>query len=241
MVYVPAGEFKMGSSREGYDDEHPQHSVTLDGFWIDRYEVTNSQFAAFLNENGNQTEGGVTWLMEVSDALIERVGDRFLPKDGYANHPVVRISWYGAKSYGEWVGGRLPTEAEWEKAARGTSAQMYPWGDDPPTHTLCNFSQDGIRTMPIGSYSPKGDSPYGCADMAGNVWEWTQSLHRPYPYDSGDGRENTEIYGRRVIRSGSFNSFSRDVHSARRAPNISLFDEPTDRDWDLGFRIVVEQ
>jgi formylglycine-generating enzyme required for sulfatase activity len=119
MVYVPAGEFEMGST-EGDSDEQPVHDVTLDGFWIDKHEVTNAQFAAFLNEKGNQEEGGTTWLeLDSDDCLIEKSGEEFRPKSGYADHPVVEVSWYGAKAYAKWVGGQLPSEAEWEYAARG--------------------------------------------------------------------------------------------------------------------------
>ena len=129
MVYVPGGTFQMGST-EGDDDEQPVHEVTLDGFWIDKYEVTNAQFVAFLNEKGNQEENGEEWLeLEDVDCNIELTGGEFRPKNGYADHPVIEVSWCGARAYAEWVGGRLPTEAEWEKAARGIDGQTYPWGN----------------------------------------------------------------------------------------------------------------
>ncbi len=104
-----------------------------------------------------------------------------------ADHPVVTVSWHDAQAFCKWAGVLLPTEAEWEKAARGTDGRMWPWGNDKPTKDHCNFNGNVGDTTPAGSY-PKGVSPYGCLDMAGNVWEWTSSLRRPYPYDGKDGR-----------------------------------------------------
>jgi len=122
MIYVPAGEFEMGST-QGDSDEQPVHTVALDGFWIDRTEVTNAQFAAFLNDQGNQTEGGAAWReFERVCCPIERAGNEYRPQSGYADHPVIEVRWYGAAAYCEWVGARLPTEAEWEYATRMATA-----------------------------------------------------------------------------------------------------------------------
>ncbi len=118
MVYVPGGTFQMGSDEDD-SNEQPVHTVTLDAFWIDQTEVTNAQFAAFLNDQGNQTERGVTWLELESDySLIEQTGDEYQPKSSYADHPVLEVSWYGANAYCQWAGVQLPTEAQWEYAAR---------------------------------------------------------------------------------------------------------------------------
>jgi len=145
---------------------------------------------------------------------------------------VLCVSWYSAVAFCEWLSQetdknfRLPTEAEWEKAARGTEGWIYPWGDERPTAELCNFDSNVNHTTPVGQYSPQGDSPYGCADMAGNVWEWTRSLlgkgrAKPdfgYPYDPGDGREDLKAASevRRVLRGGAFGSVARRVRCACR-------------------------
>jgi formylglycine-generating enzyme required for sulfatase activity len=278
MVYVPAGEFGMGSTEaqfqeavsqcvdDGYNRndcealfgvEKPVHTVTLDGFWIDRYEVTNAQYAAFLNDQGNQTEGGVTWLdIEGDGCLIEQSDGEFRPKSGYADHPVICVSWYGARAYAEWVGGRLPTEAEWEYAARGPDGNVYPWGDDFDgaranfCDTNCTYDwgateyDDGYeRTAPVGSF-PDGVSWCGVQDLVGNVWEWTRSLwgedwQEPdfgYPYDPEDGRENLEAGNDvlRVSRGGAYYRRPRNVRCASRSGYDS-----DNRSWGHGFRVVV--
>jgi formylglycine-generating enzyme required for sulfatase activity len=206
MVYVPAGEFEMGST-ELYDelyDEQPVHTVALDGFWIDQTEVTNGQFAAFLNEQGNQTEGGVTWLdLEDEECLIERVGSEYRPKSGYADHPVIEVSWYGAAAYCDWAGGRLPTEAEWEYAARGTDGRKYPWGDSAPDCDKANYYGCVSLTTAVGSY-PAGASWCDALDMAGNAWEWVADWYGCYPSGrqvNPSGRPSGEV---RVLRGGSW-------------------------------------
>ena len=210
QVYVPEGDFEMGASDDDPDaseDEKPRHTVYLDAFWIDQTEVTNAMFAGFLNERGNQEEGDVTWLhAEDEDALIEEVNGTFQPKSGFANHPVVEVSWYGANAYCEWAERRLPTEAEWEKAAGGIltkeETRKYPWGNDAPTGARLNFcdqnctqdnkdssTNDGYkRTSPVGNY-PAGASPYGALDMASNVWEWVEDFYDSNYYASSP-REN---------------------------------------------------
>ena len=209
QVLIPAGPFLMGSDA-GESDAAPARIVTLDVFWIDKTEVTNAQYAAFLNEQGNQVEGGVAWV-DFSDeqVLLTTDGLVFRPRDGFADHPVVEVSWYGARAYCLRVGRRLPTEAEWEKAARGEDSRTYPWGEDSLTCAAANFWEqpNGCvgRTMPVGSY-PAGVSPYGALDMAGNVWEWVEDWYDPAYYSTGPGDNPTGPANgdSRVQRGGSY-------------------------------------
>ena len=238
LVHVPAGEFLMGSvatrDEHAQDDEFPQQQVYLPEFYIGRYSITNLQYAAFVRATGSSAPE--SWL------------ERRLPP-GKENHPVVTVLWNEALAFCAWLGEatgrafRLPTEAEWEKAARGTDGRIYPWGDGLPGETLCNFGRKVSDTTPVGRYSPQGDSPYGCADMAGNVWEWCSTKYWPYPYRAGDGREDLQAdggpggsraYDRRVVRGGSFIYDRRDVRCAARFRS-----NPNHRDWHVGFRVVV--
>jgi formylglycine-generating enzyme required for sulfatase activity len=165
MVRVPAGAFLYGDEKE---------EIQQLEFWIDRTPVTNAEYARFVAATGH--EPPQHWKGKTPPRKI-------------ADHPVVHVSWHDAVAYAEWAGKRLPTEQEWEKAARGTDGRKYPWGDHAPTSELCNFGGNERGTTPVGKYSPQGDSPCGCADMAGNVWEWTAS-------DSGTGRK--------VLRGGAW-------------------------------------
>lgn len=213
LVLVPAGPFLMGSDKwrdpKAYDRELPQHTVHLDAFYIARHPITSAQYRRFVDATGH------------------RAPDHWKDKDydpaARADHPVVDVSWHDAVAYCRWLSEQtgkpysLPSEAEWEKAARGTDGRIYPWGDREPTPNLCNFEGSSIKTTtPVGRYSPQGDSPYGCADMAGNVWEWTRSLYRAYPYDLRDGREAMGSDGDRVLRGGAFFNVVGNVRCAYR-------------------------
>ena len=242
----------MGSAAgdaDADDNEKPQHEVDLGAFWIDRTEVTNAQYAAFLNEQGNQEEGGATWLdVKAQNALIEGGEGDYRPKGDYEGHPVIEVTWYGARAYCEWAGKRLPTEAEWEKAARGTDKRIYPWKGKFDC-TLGNFDDeaqddkrvvpggpdcDGYpRTSPVGMYEA-GASPYGALDMAGNVWEWTGSLEQGYPYDPADGREAAEASGPRALRGGSWRLSEIRARSTYRGSG-----EPDLSGGHIGFRCVL--
>ena len=196
LDFVPAGEFRMGAafSEPDADNEKPLHKVYLDDFWIDQTEVTNAMFAKFVAATGHQTDAeragtGTVWTGS-TPAVIWGANWR-RPRGpgsslyGLDRYPVVQVSWNDAEAYCQWAGRRLPTEAEWEKAARGTDERRYPWGNTPPTGQLANFADrnfrsawadtaanDGYRfAAPVGTY-PAGASPYGALDMAGNVWEW---------------------------------------------------------------------
>ncbi|MFQ6044373.1 MAG: formylglycine-generating enzyme family protein [Candidatus Poribacteria bacterium] len=177
MILIPAGEFEMGDNfNEGGSNELPVHVVYLDAFLIDKYEVTNAQYAEFLNAYGENVDTAGHQLLHIDSngCLIEKMGNTYKPKSGYEDHPVVEVSWYGVAAYAQFYGKRLPTEAEWEKAARGGLAgKRYPWGDDI-SHDDANYTGTGGRDKwdgksPVGSFPPNG---YGLYDMAGNVKEW---------------------------------------------------------------------
>jgi formylglycine-generating enzyme required for sulfatase activity len=239
----------MGSAE--YSDEELVHTVYLDAFWIDRTEVTNAQFVGFLNERGNREEGGVTWLdIEDEDCLIEEAGGGYRARSGHGDHPVIEVSWYGAAAYCAWAGGRLPTEAEWEKAARGTDGRTYPWGNDFEC-SLGNFDDeteiddyvvpggagcDGHnRTAPVGSY-PGGASPYGALDMAGNVWEWVADWYDSgyYSRSPGENPQGPASGEYRGLRGGSWDYARISARSAYRN-----WYYPDSRFYDFGFRCVV--
>jgi len=207
MVYVPPGPFIFGEGQK-VNLEH--------GFWIDRFPVTNAQFCRFLNEKGNREEGGGEWV-DLKRSRIRQHGSQFTVESGYEEHPVVCVSWYGASSYAQWAGKRLPSEEEWEKAARGVDGRRYPWGDDwDPAR--CNTTEAGPgTTTPVHAY-PQGMSPYGCYDMAGNVWEWTASL-----YTTGQDW--------RVLRGGCW-YYDRDLAACA----FRDFEFPNVRDNFVGFR-----
>ena len=178
MLLVPAGPFEMGSTN-GAPDEAPVHTVQLEAFYIDKYEVTAAQYVAFLNATGGNEDGEGHPLLDLEDSLddaqVARSGDVYALKDQeLADHPVVEVSWYGAWTYCGWAGLRLPTEAEWEKAARGTDGRKFPWGEEIDG-IKANYLDSGDAfdngTTPVGLF-PDGASPYGALDMAGNVWEW---------------------------------------------------------------------
>jgi len=237
MVYVPAGEFQMGST-EGDSDEEPVHTVALDGFWIDRTEVTNAQYAAFLSATGNQNEGGAAWLdLSDADCLIEQTGSTFRSKSGYAQHPAIEVTWYGAAAYCAWAGGRLPTEAEWEYAARGPEALTYPWGNAAPTCNVANYwGKDGGcigKTTPVGNY-PSGASWVGALDLAGNVWEWVADWYGSYPSGRQVNPTGPASGDFRVLRGGSWFYGEFNSRGATRSG-----DTPTDAYYYYGFRCEV--
>ena len=212
MALIPAGEFKMGDNfNEGHSDERPVHTVYLDAFCIDKYGVTNAQYAYFLNAYGKNEAAGYQLLdIESDSCLIRKVGNIYKPKAGYECHPAVEVSWYGAAAYAQFYGKRLPTEAEWEKAARGgLVGKRYPWGDDI-SHDDANYSGTGGRdrwsgTSPVGSFPANG---YGLYDMAGNVFEWCadwydSNYYSESPVDNPQGPESGTM---RVLRGASWTS-----------------------------------
>jgi formylglycine-generating enzyme required for sulfatase activity len=188
MVYVPAGEFIMGSD-EGDSDERPVHTVYLDAFHIDRTEVANAQYQACVEAGACDAPSNTT----------------YYDNSNYAQHPVVHVSWNDADAYCRWAGKRLPTEAEWEKAARGTDGRRYPWGNSEPDCNKANYNDCVGLTTEVGSY-PAGASLYGVLDMAGNVWEWVADWYDPGYYSQSPtrnppGPDSGEL---RVLRGGSW-------------------------------------
>jgi formylglycine-generating enzyme required for sulfatase activity len=233
MVRVPGGPFIMGSDR-GPGDERPAHRVGLAPFWIDRTPVTNRQFALFLNAVGPIGPAGERFYdQDDSDARILRAASGWRSIPGFEAHPVVEVSWFGARAYCAWAGKRLPTEAEWEKAARGTDGRQYPWGNQPPDPTLTRFGAGWNQTVPVGGF-PRGASPYGALEMAGNVWQWVSSAYRPYPYDSADGRESDAPGPIRVTRGGAHDSPAADLTVTNRGRNVSR--NPRSGHHNVGFR-----
>jgi formylglycine-generating enzyme required for sulfatase activity len=208
MMLVPEGVFKLGDANLRDDDKQPIHEVNIPAFYIDKYEVTNMQYQACVN-------AGICRRPEYSSFPKET--EAYYGNPAYDNYPVVYINWFDAKTFCEWRGARLPSEAEWEKAARGDT-RLYPWGSafSPSAINGCDQNcprwdvkldrDDGyVYTAPVGSF-PNGLSPYGVEDMAGNVSEWTSSLLKNYPYIPTDGREDPQSQDFRVIRGGSWES-----------------------------------
>jgi formylglycine-generating enzyme required for sulfatase activity len=238
MIRIPAGEFLMGSDPQhdeyAVDDEQPQHRLYLPEYYLAKTPVTSAQYRAFVL--ATEHEAPAVWTNR-------------RPPDGEEDHPVVHVSWYDAQDYCRWlaeVTGRnygLPSEAEWEKGARGTDGHIYPWGSRWES-TRCNSYESGVRkTTSVDAY-PQGASPFGVLDMAGNVWEWTRSLvgddaSKPayrYPYKLNDGRENLEAVRDvfRSVRGGAFDGALMNVRGAYR-----IRGRPSGRLRILGFRVVV--
>lgn len=220
MIAVPAGPFIMGSDT-GPADERPAHRVELPAFSIDRTPVTNVQFAAFLNAVGPvNSKGERLFDFDDGDARIHKRGEKWVADAGYENHPVVEVSWFGARDYCAWMKKRLPTEAEWEKAARGTDGRKYPWGNDSPDQSKAQFNAGWNQTAPVDSF-PKGASPYGVLDLAGNAWEWVSSAYLPYPYNPSDGREDLKAGPVRGTRGGGHDSSPDELTTTQRGRDLS--------------------
>jgi serine/threonine-protein kinase len=193
MLLIPAGEFTMGNDDSGDAISRPSHQVYVDAFYIDKYEVTNEMYDA------------CSYAVECRKPLQMGSATRttYFNNPVFANYPVINLDWKMANAYCAWRGARLPTEAEWEKAARGTDERIYPWGSEELDCSLSNFKGCVSDTTPVDQHD-KGQSPYGVFGMSGNVWEWTSSLNQLYPYDATDGREDPDTYGQRVARGGSW-------------------------------------
>jgi len=249
MVYIPAGDFLMGATADAQyanPNEMPQHTVSLDAFCMDRTEVTNGMFTLFVQKTGHQTdaerlgngivldfnqsgspwvegEPGVSWRHphSASDSI-----------SGLDNRPVVQVSWNDAFAYCQWADRRLPTEAEWEKAARGTIGRLYPWGNDAPNANLLNYNRLVGHLTDVGSY-PAGASPYGALDMLGNAYEWVFDRYDSsyYSHPDSSNPQGPSSGSSRIIRGGAWNY---GLDWTRITSRSKL--EPTDRIETLGFR-----
>jgi formylglycine-generating enzyme required for sulfatase activity len=252
MVLVPAGAFWMGSKENdpgAEADEKPQHLVTLDSYYIDQHEVTNAQYASFLNAAGDGNQERLWLALEAETVRIHQNEGSWRADDGYENHPVTEVSWYGAEAYCLWAGKRLPTEAEWEKAARGADQRIYPWGNefDGTRLNFCDINcdiaewkntqwSDGYaQTAPVDSYAD-GKSPYGALNMAGNVWEWVADLYDAnyYTISPRIAPQGPSTGDRYVHRGGSWDSTEWFVRAADRYPV-----PPPHRAHTLGFRCAL--
>ena len=248
-VSIPEGEFLMGSTKaqadtaytdaklrssllekHTFDAETPQHTVYLSAFQISRYEITNAQYRTFITATGRPTprghNGEETWKEEDFN------GDK---------QPVVGVTWFDAQAFAEWIGGSLPTEAQWERAARGTQGRIYPWGNNPPkARRHANFARRYNKTTPVGQFS-KGSAPNGIADLAGNVWEWCLDEYNHTIYNQGnkDVRKDPlylsyrDVLKARVIRGGAW-----DVGSAFLRSSLRFKYYPLDSTHTIGFRVV---
>lgn len=223
MIFIPDGELMMGDNH-GYDHEKPVHTVYLDSYWMDKFEVSNKQYQSCVWQG----------LCKPS-----RYADN--TKINGADQPVVGVDWNNAKAYCEWAGRRLPTEAEWEKAARGTDGRLFPWGNEPPSNNLLNWFGiiDGYEyTAPVGSFN-KDQSPYGVMDMGGNVIEWVSDFYENNYYASSE-RNNPlgPVSGEyRVLRGGSRDDYNPNfIRSTHRSWYHPLL-------WDdyIGFRCAASE
>lgn len=233
LVYIPAGEFLMGTSPEQlsplieecieilgndfveaceskYNNQTPQHVVYLDAYWIDKYEVSNAMFVAFLNDVGWRPYQSEPWYIIADKGPpldIHFTGDSWIVDEGFEDYPIWQVPWYGADAYCNWAGRRLPTEAEWEKAARGDDGRQYPWGDSEPT---CELAMHGSLTYEYCGDAihvevdqlPDGASPYGVFNMLGNVEEWVADWYDSdyYQYSPNENPIGPEEGDLRVIR-----------------------------------------
>lgn len=244
-IRIPEGEFIMGSTpeeveaayqegklrssmleRRAFEAEVPQHHVFLDAYEISRHEITNAQYRTFIEEARHPKprgyDGEDTWADETLN------GD---------SQPVVGVTWFDAQAFAEWIGGSLPSEAQWERAARGTEGRKYPWSNSPPTPQHANFARRHNRPTPVGQF-PKGASPEGVEDLAGNVWEWCldeydATFYKRSPAANPLNLRHRDVLRDRVIRGGSYDL---GVVFMRSALRFRFY--PLDSTHNIGFRVV---
>lgn len=224
LIYIPAGEFLMGSSKYDRDletNEVPQHEVTLDAYWISQTQVTNAMYNQCVAEDACKYSAG------------HEINPRYLDP-AFSDHPVVYVTWQAAMNYCAWSGGRLPTEAEWEKAARGIDGRKFAWGNNSAAPELVNANNTSGDTTPAGQFT-QGASPYGVLDMGGNVrewvWDWYDSYY--YQYTSEDNPAGPVQGEKKVLKGASFSDIYRFTRPANR-----LAHDPTSPGANRGFRCV---
>jgi formylglycine-generating enzyme required for sulfatase activity len=213
QVFVPAGSFRMGAmDANSSPDELPDHAISLDAFWIDKLEVTNAMYFACVQAGA----------CEPPDEFNSESREKYFNTDEFADYPVVYVTWEDANAYCAWAGKRLPTEAEWERAARGDDFRIFPWGDDRATTSFANFNRKVGDTTRVGSF-PAGAGPFGTLDQAGNVWEWVSDFYDPNYYGLSVGANPTGPLSalnvhtqQRVTRGGSFQDVENDIRLANR-------------------------
>ena len=235
MVLIPEGPFPMGvphGDRDGGRDEYPRHDVFVNNFYIDKFELTNGRYLEFVKATKHripQNPKNATRNLWEGDTITESLADR----------PVVNVDWADAQAYCQWAGKRLPTEAEWEKAAKGTADRRFPWGNVEPTNKHLNFNQQWIgekTLMPVGSYE-LGKSPFGVYDMAGNVWEWVNDWYDAKYYEKSPAKNPTgpETGTKRVLRGSGWQN---------ETPTVRIFtrvdSDPTIRNESTGFRCAMD-
>jgi formylglycine-generating enzyme required for sulfatase activity len=229
MALVPAGEFTRGSN-DGDDDEKPVRKVYVSAFWIDVYEVTVEEYAACVRAGACKAPGTSGGLCGGEYNNWSGNG----PRSGRGRHPVNCVDWNQASAYCGWKGKRLPTEAQWEKAARGVDGRKYPWGNAAANCKVAVMEGCGEdRILPVGS-KPDGVSPYGAHDMAANVWEWVHDWYGPYDSSAARDPEGPKSGSDRVVRGGSWLSHGDNLRAANRDS-----DAPGDAVANLGFRCVM--
>jgi formylglycine-generating enzyme required for sulfatase activity len=237
MVRLSAGTFTMGSDK-GLPDERPTHAVTVAAFEIDSRPVTNAEFASFLDTLGggvSNAKGQRLFDDDDSDARIRKKAGRWLADPGWERKPAIEMSWYGARDYCAWQGKRLPTEAEWEYAARGTAGRTYPWGEDRPDKSRARYATGWSAFADVGTH-PRGATPEGILDLAGNVHEWTSSIALAYPWRADDGREDPDKLADRVTRGGAADTGPETLRASWRGASVSR--NARAGHHNIGFRCV---
>lgn len=229
QIFIPEGSFRMGGlDVKAEEDEKPDHKVSMSAFWMDQLETTNAMYMICVQQGA----------CEPPDLFRSEKHQKYFNTEQYADYPVIYVTWGDASDYCTWAGKRLPTEAEWERAARGDDFRNFPWGDERPDTSRANFDRKINDVSRVGSF-PAGASPFGVLDMAGNVWEWVSDFYDPNYYSlavvanpSGPLAARGILSQLRVIRGGSYQDVERDIRVSNRGhasgpnPDANDMDSP---------------